>query len=317
MNHVYLDWNIFNKIEKSNGLENEEKCLYAHIENLILENKIICPYSNAHINDLVRGYEKIQDYIHIHLATLKRLTNNLCIVQYWGRKETTWHYRDVYEFFNSSLEDIETSTKSFSELMDWDETGLWDLQLSLLRMQKLPNEFKEIFKANPVFNLMFPKAKIELNMLALCEDLFDFSNNAKKDFSLYKSLRSYVNQSRAKFKQQPKMFREIDKSMAGIPTHLNFDDTFEKYLPKNKTSDNPIYQRITDTYYKIDFKGYKSDEKFSNLIDDSLHVFYGAHCDYFITIDDKCLYKANETYRLLKIPTKAIRPNEFFELFHG
>ena len=101
--------------------------------------------------------------------------------------------------------------------------------------------------------------------------------------------------------------------MAGIPAHLNFDDAWERYTPKTKTSDNPIYQKITDTYYKIDFKGYKSDNKFSNLIDDSLHVFYGAHCDYFVTLDDKCHYKATEIYKLLNIETKALKPNEFLK----
>ena len=78
-------------------------------------------------------------------------------------------------------------------------------------------------------------------------------------------------------------------------------------MPKNKTSENSTYQKITDTYFKIDIKGYKSDERFSNLIDDALHVFYGAHCDCFITIDDKCHYKAAETYHKLGIATKALK----------
>ena len=47
------------------------------------------------------------------------------------------------------------------------------------------------------------------------------------------------------------------------------------------------------------------------MIDDALHVFYGAHCDYFLTIDDKCYYKAAETYYKLGINTKALKPNEF------
>lgn len=307
MIHVYLDWNVFDRIEK------KADPTFHEIEKLIHERVLITPYSNAHINDLVRGYERNPSFVEAHLATLKRLTDNLCIVQYWGLKNTTWHYRDVTEFFNSALEDIETSSGSFADLIDWDETGLWDLQLSLLRSQRLPDEFKQIYKANPVFNLIFQKSKTEMNMLALCEDLFDFSKNAKKDFSLYKTLRGYVNQSRLKFKQQPKMYREIDKTMAGIPTHLNFDETWDKYAAKSKTSDNPAYQKITDKYYKIDFKGYKADEKFANLIDDSLHVFYGAHCDYFVTIDDKCHYKAAEVYKELKISTKALKPTDFLE----
>jgi len=91
-------------------------------------------------------------------------------------------------------------------------------------------------------------------MLAMFEDLHEFSNNAKKDFSLYKSLRTYFNQSRAKLKNQQKMLKEIDKSNADLPTYLNFDETLEKYSPKTITNLNPVYQKITDTYFKIDLK---------------------------------------------------------------
>jgi len=314
MTYTYLDLNVCEKIEKKDRLEGSERTTYDQIEQLILDNKIICPYSNAHINDLLRGHANNPTFIPGHLETLNRLTNNLCVVQYWGNTQAAWHYRDVVEFFNSALEDKEVTTKSFTELCDWDETGLWQKQLDLLRLMPIPNNFKGIYKANPVFNLMFPRTKTQMNMLAMCEDLYDFSNNAKKDYSLYKSLRTFVNQSRAKLKQQQKMFKEIDKGMADLPTYLNNDEAWEKYAPKNKTSDNPVFQKITDTYFKIDFRGHKSDDKFSNMIDDSLHVFYGAHCNYFITNDDKCHYKAAETYHKLGIATRAMKPSEFVNL---
>jgi hypothetical protein len=311
MTYVYLDWNVFDRIEKKDNLSEEQRDVFSKIEQLISDCKIICPYSNAHINDLIRGHSNNPNYIPKHLETLKRLTKNLCIVQYWGNTQTTWHYRDVAEFFNSALEDKEVTVKPFSKLMDWDETGLFNKRLDILRLTPIPSNFKEIYKANPIFNLMFPRTKTEMNMLALCEDLYDFSTNATKDYSLYKSLRIFINQSRVKLKNQRKMLKEIDKGISELPTYLNLDDAWEKYAPKNKTSDNPEFQKITDTYFKIDFRGYKSDEKFSNLIDDSLHVFYGAHCDYFVTIDDKCHYKAAETYHKLGIATIPMKPNEF------
>ena len=314
MIHAYLDWNVFNRIEK------KVEPIYQQIEQFILENKINIPYSNAHINDLVRGYEKNKDYTKGHLSTLSRLTNNLCIVQYWGQRNTIWHYRDVSEFFNSSLEDIETTTTSFSNLYssylkdDIPEVhSLWQMQLSLLRSQSLPFEFKQVYKDNPVFDLIFPKSKVEMNMLSFCEDLYDFSYRAKKDFALYKTFRNYINQSRIKFKEQPKIYRQLDKTMAGIPNHLVYDTIWEKYTGKNKVTDNTKYSQITNTYLKIDFRGIKSDEKFANLIDDSLHVFYGAHCDYFITLNKLCKYKAIETFKELKIKTIVLAPNEFLE----
>lgn len=311
MTNVYLDWNIINQIEKDNIP------VYQDIKKAIKEKRIITPYSNAHINDLIRGYEKNPVYIPGHLSIIKEITNNLCIVQYWGERNVKWHYRDVNEFFNSALEDVETSPKSYKELFNGfdsiaDASSLWELQLSLLKSQILPDTFKTAFK-NPTFSKMFPKAKLEMTMLALHEDIFNFSYNAKKDYTLYKTIRNFVNQNRTKLKDQKEMFRNVDKSMAGIPTHLNFDDQWELYSDKTKITDNPIYQKITGNYQKIDFRGIKSDERFANLIDDSLHVFYGAYCEYFITIDNNCHYKAMETYKELKIETKVMKPEEFIK----
>ncbi len=214
MTYAYLDWNVFDRIEKKDNLDAEQRDAFSKIEQLIIDQKIISPYSNAHINDLLRGHANNPTYIPKHLETLNRLTQNLCIVQYWGNTQTTWHYRDVNEFFNSALNDKDVTSKPFTELLDLDETtaGLWKAQLELLRAIPVPNNFKEIYKASPIFNFMFPRTKTQMNMLAMCEDLYDFSNNAKKDYSLYKSLRSYVNQSYAKLKNQQKMLKEINKT---------------------------------------------------------------------------------------------------------
>lgn len=316
MTHIYLDWNVFDKIEKINELEDEQKQIYLQIENLLLDENLIAPYSNAHINDLIRGYNKNPIYIPQHLKTLQRLTNNLCIVQYWGQREVLWHFRDPEEYFDTAINDLESSFESFEDLFKIDETGLMKATFGLYKNIPVPANFKEIYKANPIFAEIYPKTRTEMTMYALCEDIFDFSRNAKKDYNLYKTLRSYVNQSRAKMKNQAKMFKELDKSMSGIPSQLDFDAAWETQAAKTKTSDNPIYQRVTDTYFRIDFKGFKSDERFSNMIDDALHVFYGAHCDYFVTLDDKCHYKANETYKHLGIQTKVLKPKDFVEMMN-
>lgn len=310
MKHVYLDWNIFDKIEKLEELNETEKKLFSRIEQLIIDGQIICPYSNAHINDLLRGYYKNPDFIPRHLDTLKRLTSNLCIVQYWGKDKVTWHYREVEEFFNSCLKDNEEGFRSFKDLAI-DDFGLMKLQFEILKLTPVSPNFKDVYKNGSIFNLMFPRTKTEMNHFAMCEDLYDFYQNMNKDYSLYKSLRTYVNQTKAKVKSEANKLTKLEKEVVNPPNYLNFDELWEKYTPKTKTYENPKFQRLTDTYFKIDFKGYKSDDRFSNMIDDSLHVSYAAHCDYFITIDDKCHYKAAETYHKLGIETKAMKPDEF------
>jgi hypothetical protein len=65
--------------------------------------------------------------------------------------------------------------------------------------------------------------------------------------------------------------------------------------------------QILDTFYKYDLKGYKTDGNFNNMFDDSLHTFYAAHCDLFVTKDERCNYKAKKTYERLGITTTVIK----------
>jgi len=311
MTYTYLDWNVFNQIEKKDILEEDTSAIFSKIERLIFDKKVICPYSNAHINDLLRGYSKNPQYISQHLGTLKRLTNNLCIVQYWGHTHITWHYRDVEEFFYSALKDKEAEAMSFTELLDWDDSGLSKKLFAILQSSPIPANFHEIYNANPIFNLLFPRTKLHMNGLALCEDLYDLSINLNKDYSIYHLLKSYINQSLANLKNHQEVIMNVKNMVQEPPKHLNLDEAWNLYSPKNRVSDNPAYHEITNSYIKLDFRGYKSDVKFPNLIDDSLHAFYGAHCDFFITIDDKCYHKALETYRNLNILTKVMKPQEF------
>lgn len=315
---VYFDLNVFDRIEKKNGLDEAQRNLYTDIERFILDGDINCPYSNAHINDLLRGHAKNPSYIPAHLETLKRLTNNLCLVQYWGHNEVTWHYRDVNEFFDSALDEKEFTARTFLELIpiDYDHSGALKQHLEILRNMPLPKEFSGLYKADPIFKRIFPSAKDNPTFLAMLEDLHQFSINCNKDYSLYKSLRTYVNQSKARLKNHRNLLKDVVGKDSEVPVYLTIDEAIENYTPNTKTSNNSAYQKITDTFVKVDFKGFKSDEKFSNMIDDSLHVFYGAHCKYFVTNDDKCHYKACEVYHKLGIETKALKPDEFLNLFN-
>lgn len=47
---------MFNKLEHVADLEYAEQSIYRAIEELVITGAIIIPYSNAHTNDLVRGY---------------------------------------------------------------------------------------------------------------------------------------------------------------------------------------------------------------------------------------------------------------------
>lgn len=309
--YTYLDWNVFNKIEKLNELNGIEKEIYNKLEQHVLNDNVIAPYSNAHINDLKRGLEKSQEYIKGHLTTLHRLTKDLLLVQYYGNDEVIWEYRDPFDFFNSSLEDDMSNPKTFTDLGRWDDTEIYKIMFQTLEMQPLPDTFNDLFKADPIFERLYPTAKIKMNMLSLCDDIYTFNSRSKTDYSLYKGLKKYMNDSFDRLKLDDKLIKQLDQSLSTNSTREEIHEIARKQYPKKKTMDNEIYDLVISTYYGIDLQGFKSDDRFPNMIDDGLHTFYGSQCDYFLTLDDKCLYKSKETYRKLGILTKVFTPEEY------
>lgn len=324
--HIYLDWNVFNKIEHITSLKGEELIDYAFIRQAIKDEKIITLYSNAHMSDLSRGYRKNPDFINGHLDIIEELTQNLCITQYWGNKQSTWHYRSPHEYFYTALDDNGFLPDSFAELLptyDGEDglperlvnsaNGLTTSLIQLYEAMPLPEGFSEIYKANPIFHVMFPRCKTEKNMLSMLDDLYAFSRILNTDYTIYKSLKKYINQARMRMIKNQEIFKQVDNSTSETPKQFLLDDSWEKYMPESKGSENKAYNKIMDEYFKLDMKGFKSDSQFPNMIDDSLHTFYGAHCTIFVSTDDKCRYKASEVYKKLKIQTLVMSPNEFRE----
>ncbi|RPE08678.1 hypothetical protein EGT74_16710 [Chitinophaga lutea] len=154
MKIVYLDWNVFNKMEKVGEQSSPLKEQLSELEVLIQDKRIAAVYSNAHISDLVRGYLKNPGYIPDHLNTLRRLTNNLCITQYWGESKTRWHFRDPQEYFDSALEDRDSTALSFSTLFEGLDDPLMraygEIQNISLKLKKIDPGFRKIYTSNKI-----------------------------------------------------------------------------------------------------------------------------------------------------------------------
>ncbi len=316
---VYLDWNIFSNIRNigSSHMSSEDNLLFMKLHLMILKKTIRVPYSNAHINDLLRGHAKNQNYTEGDLEIIKRLTNNLCLTQYWKESDARWHYRDPNEFFFTALDDINSMPdKSYTELLSTE--GLPDMTFyyEMMRKAALPSGFSALYKQDPIFSKIYPRSKVSPNMLSLCEDIYELTKAMKKDYRIYKELKIYIAKMKAKMGKQAAVINKLVKEDQ-TPKQLTWNDVWESTVAdaqnKNKISENPVYQKITDTYVRINFQGHKSDEVFTNMIDDSMHVFYGAHCNYFVTLDDRCHYKAVETYKKLGITTQALKPKDFLD----
>lgn len=304
---AYLDLNIFDKIEKRINLELTERSFYELLFHYISTKKIITAYSNAHLNDLFRGFQKNPNFIQGHLKNIQVLTSNLCICQYWGSQKVAWHYRDIFEFFNEKCNEWEYDSVSYYDLFK--DQPLMKSVLDLYKFIPLPPEFKQGYK-EPMFGIMFPLSKIQGTYDSLHEDIFNFYSRLKSDFSLYRSLKSYLFTSLNRLRNNKEFIKIIRTKYSDLPKHLELHDILDTYTPSTKTSQNEDYSKIIETFFKFDLKGYKTDGHFNNMFDDSLHTFYGAHFDFFITNDERCKYKAEKTYEKLKIGTQVIKINE-------
>lgn len=304
---AYIDLNIFDRLEKLDKLEQPDKEFYQTLFSLLTSKVLLTAYSNAHLNDLFRGYQKNPTYIDGHLLNIKSFTDNICICQYWGGKTAVWHHRDIFEFFKEKVIEWEFEPNSYDTLFE-DEPPMQQL-LELYKLIPLPPEFRKGY-ADPMFGLMFPLSKIHNNQYALQSDIFNFQTRLKSDYGLYKSFRSYLLTSLNKIRNNKEFIKSRNFNLKDLPKHLELTDIFDAYTPNSKTSDNSMYSKVIDVFFKYDLAGYKSDGHFNNMFDDSLHTFYAAHFDFFITNDDRCKYKAERTYEKLKINTKVIKIDE-------
>ncbi|QNR86449.1 hypothetical protein H9N25_08675 [Pedobacter riviphilus] len=309
--NVYIDLNIFDRIEKIHRLESPEKWYYESLLDMIERNQVTTAFSNAHLNDLFRGYQKNPEYINGHLENIRKLTKNLCICQYWGEPKVIWHYQDIFVFFQSKVDEWNDIPNNYEDLFkDFPEMESAHM---LYKLIPLPPNFKLGYK-DPMYGIMFPLSKIHNHQYALQADIFNFQARLKSDYGLYKAFRSYLVTGLNKIKSNKEMLKSINQSHPDLPKHLEITDLLERYTPNSKTSENLLYSKIVETFFKYDLAGYKSDGHFNNMFDDGLHTFYAAHFDYFITNDDRCKYKAEKTYEKLNISTRVIKIEDIDQL---
>ncbi len=312
---IYLDLNIFDRLEKIDLLEGNQKDEYLELLNFISNDNISLPYSNAHLNDLFRGWKKNPAYIDGHLKNIQKLTKDLCICQYWGERDVWWHARDIFEFFNSKKDELDIFDETLDELFDF---GLGNKNpIHLTKNIPLPFEWVSKIGKDKFAQLMFPTTIQENSLYSLFADLYNFQIKLKSDYSFYKIFKAQLSKNISSLKGNKDVVNYIRNSDQ-IPKHLknDFFSIAETYKPKFeiKDNDNESYYKVIETFYTFDLQGYKSDSNFNNMFDDGLHTFYASHCDVFITNDDRCKYKAEKTFEKLKIKTLVIKSNEIDQI---
>lgn len=304
MIRVYLDWNVFTNLQQ----ENNET--FSSILRILKENSssILLPYSMAHLDDLRRGMGKNDDekeLIDIDLKFLFDLTGGHYLHLDTDTGTLSPRMENPSKLFHGL-------SKSFNDQFDvlkmLDDLGVEGKKL-LEIFEKIPEstdfkDFQLILNSTEDNRKMFPAFSDDASLLNLVKDLSRLYLNPGEHSKIRKDARNNYrralkiidhNQWGEPFDYLQKIF---DKTLPGL--------TLESLSDKNEPKTN--WSVFKDLYLTLDTFGFYGDSKVPNLIDDVFHSFFAAHCDVFVTDDERTLQKANAVYKKLSLSTVVCKP---------
>ena len=321
MIRVYFDWNIISYLKTyKTGKEP-----FISLNNTLIHNRdhILIPYSSAHLSDLITSFKQSENGKSQTLEDLKyleTLTDNRCILYDYKTQETypnKTNIKDYFfellrsdEFLKGNFEDLFSSFGDYKDILNQLFNTLKDTPsgLNSESFEKMPSKyqlFKDTFNStlenDSLFNLINDSYKI----------IVGYNTNPK----LYKSIR---NASLEDFKMNHD-YSESDNPIEALSDKLAksaFKKTFKEFVDENmklyfKEKIPSRFDIFTNNYLMLDFLGYYKDSQFKNLLQDSFHAYYGAHCDFFVTDDDNTYHKAKAIYKYFNIETIVCKSSDF------
>ena len=289
MIRVYLDWNVYSRIETSNVSP------YPELRNILLNNnRFFFPYSTAHIIDINTSYLKVGwENVQGHLSNLK-LSNNLYLMQPFDG-EIGFYFQEPSESLRAYIQDKDSSI-SLEEINETNNPDYIDYFPETTRFIK---EQDEISRQNE---------KIISGFQGILNAFL--GDNFKQDYQ------KGMNISKGNLLNKKKSVGKYLDSNAVNNGYENFQDFNSDILSKVNKNPNFISE-LSSLFVGIDISGYKEDtNQFSSTITDSFHCAWASTCDIFIVDDKNTFYKSIEVYKMKNISTKTFRPQGFVEYFN-
>lgn len=325
MYRVYLDWNVITSLYQNRETTKElEKVLFNS------DYDIMIPYSLSHIQDVMKTSSVSKVVCENELEYLDKITKKNYI-DFDKEKNTTRPYiakaREVYESNNECLNVHNLSIDTIIDLISkntHESVGrLAKLLLKLLPSPKLPED--------TYINNNMPRAYLEsIQKIQQSQSLYQFLENIwDSNINIWRSSNQYSGyrfETQNYFGLKPVVLssndnpvEKIDDAMQALDTagaYKGVDDFFN--TQSNNSITSSMQMKYTMYYLLLDMCGYHSDKMTpknspSNLLTDAMHSFYGAHCDYFITLDKKMTSKSLALYKKFNCDTKVLDPCKFVE----
>lgn len=325
MVRVYLDWNIFSYLKKYKGYEEPYKSLNYHLTKNL--DRLLIPYSSAHLTDLIASYRHSENgrlQTDLDLKYLRELSGNKCIVYDYQDQKTYPDVIDVEDYFKQLLQSEILFSNGFDGLFASFGNTDYDLlsKSFLASIERMPNvAHQQNIPALPTeFHAMNEVLRAN-NMLDGIRAVFHMMAKYNEDPKIYRGTRTatleqlQLNFDYSKESDPLKTISQRLKQSVLNQTFEEFCNTTLSHQLGNKTASR--FETFTNYYLMLDFFGYYRDKKFKNLLQDSFHAYYGAHCDFFITDDDNTYHKTKALYQHFNIETKVCKSHEFNSQFYG
>lgn len=329
MIRVYLDWNIFSYL-KNFKTDKEpyitlNRNLLKHKENLLL------PYTSAHLTDLITSYkqsEKGKQKTLEDLKYLEDLTSNLCIMYDYKKQETYPDRYNIMDYFEQLLDSDDITTGSFEDLFSslkgTELDGLINSFLGLLKVLPVgidTNIFQNINSKYQPLKDAFQQTAMNSSYYNLLDDTFKLLSQYNSNPKTYRSIRNASLEELKlshDYSQSENPINDISRNLETSAFKKSFkefaDQNLKNYFKEKQPSRFDIF---TNHYIVLDFLGYYRDSHFKNLLQDSFHAYYGAHCDFFVTDDDNTYHKAKVIYDHFNIETIVCKSQEFNNQLYG
>lgn len=185
---------------------------------------------------------------------------------------------------------------------------------SFLNQESIPAEI------SAPLNKIFPNGNQPMSFFELMDNSMEILKTIQEDKSVYKGLRNvsdkYINNGKFTVEYNSVDFNDDLKNSV-------LQKTFIEYVTSNLNpkGDKEItnYDFYTNAYFTLDLLGISKEPsksvKFTNVLNDGFHSFYGAFCDVVISDDNGFLKKTKVLYKLLGIETRVVHIDEFIKTF--
>ena len=217
------------------------------------------------------------------------------------------------------------SVASMEDLIkDIDEDGILSSVLNHLKSLPLDtgsHNLQTPFSGSEILSQAFNGLVTSSSFYELVNETVQLTSKYNTEPAFYRNIRNAsleeLNISKD-YKQTQNPISEIDNVLQSS----TFKKTFVAFVEENlknyfKDKTPSRFEVFTNYYIALDLLGYYRDKVFKNLLQDSFHAFYGAHCDFFVTDDDNTYHKAKVIYEHFNIETTVCKSDEFVTQFYN